>query len=333
MTIFAAGSYLTVMTPAQLIQDVGAGRFKPVYYFYGEEDYRKAEAIKYILKNFIPQGQRLLNVVRVSVTTHKFEDVCGEIAAIPMLGERRCVFVDEIQRLTPTQQQKLYALLAMTPAGLMVVLSSPAAHTPDKKSALLREVGKAAEVVRFDRLTEGDTKSRIERFLESQGLTYDPKAMELLLLLVGGDFGGMTAEMEKLALSTEPGGRIGVAEVKALVSSHQEFTIFELIDLIAAKSVDRALYVFKDLLQQGEKPVGILRLLSGHLMNLAKLHGGKQVAGHPFFVAKLKEQTRGFDRNRVKNAISEIARTERAIRRTALADTILLENMIREISR
>jgi DNA polymerase-3 subunit delta len=321
------------MTPAQLQKEIGSDRYRPVYYFYGEEDYRKAEAVKYILSNYLPKQQRLLNFTRLTVDKQKFETICGEVAAIPMLGERRFVFVDEIQKLKPTQQKKFFAFLKDLPENILIILSSPAAHTPAKKSAFLREVSKIAEPVKFDRLTARNAKSRIESHLRAAGFTYDNEAVDLLNSLTGGDFGGLAGELEKLSLSSEEGSHIGLDEVKKLVSAHEDFTIFELIDLIAAKNADRALYVCNDLMQRGIKPVPILIQLSRHMMNLTRIHAGKKMAGHPYFVEKLRKQARDFEESRVIEAISRIAGVERDIRRSAVKDSILLENMIREICR
>lgn len=321
------------MTPVQLTKEIGAGRFKSAYYFYGEEDYRKTEAARYIVTNFIPQQQRLLNCVKLSADKSDFEGICNEIAAIPMIGERRCVQIEEAQRLTPSQQKRLFPILKDLPPDLVVILSSPAARTPDKKSAFLREISKVAEPIKFDRLTASGARTRIERFLRAEGFTYDREAVDLLVSLTGGDFGGLTGELEKLALISEEKRHIGIAEVKELVSSHEDFTIFELIDLIAAKKGDRALYVCYDLINRGTSAVPILRLLSGHLISLAKVHAGKKVTGHPFFVNKLREQARTFDETRVLESIARLAITERSMRRSSVDDSILLENMIRDISR
>jgi len=321
------------MTPNQLLKEIGSDRYKPVYYFYGEEDYRKAEAVKYILNNYIPQQQRILNFSRFTVDKNDFESICAEVAAIPMLGERRFIFVDEVQKLKPTQQKKFFAFLQDLPPNILVILSSPSAHTPDKKSAFLRDIGKVAELVKFDRLGQAAAQSRIERYLETAGFTYDREAVDLLNSLTNGDFGGLAGELEKLSLSSEEGSHIGLNEVKKLASSHEDFTLFELIDLIAAKNIDRALYVCHDLMQRGNKPVPILRMLSRHVMNLTRIHAGKKMPGHPFYIEKLRQQARIFDRSRVMTAISGIAQAERNIRHSKIDDSFILENLIREICR
>jgi len=319
------------MTPAQLIKEIGSDRYRPAYYFFGQEDYRKTEAIKYVLNNFLPRQQRTLNFTRLSTNKDDLETIIGETASIPMLGERRLVLVDEIQRLKPAQYKKLFAYLKDLPPNIVVILSSPAVHTPDKKSAFMREVGKVAETVKFDRLTASTAKSRIEKNLESAGFTYDKEAVELLISMTGGDFGGLTGELEKLSLSSDAGTHIGVDEVKRMVSSHEEFNIFELLDTVAYGKTDHALRVCRDLMLRGMKPVPILRLLSGHLMKLAKIHAGKKVQGHPFFVEKLNRQARLYGKEKVASAIYKLAEAERGIRRSKLRESILLENLIREI--
>jgi DNA polymerase-3 subunit delta len=321
------------MTPTQLLKEIGSERYKPVYYFFGEEDYRKAEALKYILNNYIPKQQRTLNFSRFSVAKSNFEDICAEVATIPMLGERRLIYIDEVQKLKPTQQKKFFPFLRDLPPTILVILSSPAAHTPDKKSVFLREVGKIAQTVKFDRLGAKAAQTRIERHLEAAGFTYDKEAVALLNSLTGGDFGGLAGELEKLSLSSEAGDHIGLDEVKKLASSHEDFSIFELIDLIADKNTDRALYVCNDLMQRGIKPVPILRLLSNHMMNLTRIHAGKKMSGHPFFIEKLRKQARIFEEARVIRAITGIAGAERDIRHSRIKESFLLENLIREICR
>jgi DNA polymerase-3 subunit delta len=305
----------------------------PVYYFFGGEDYRKIEAVKYILNRYIPQQQRLLNFTRLSVEKGDFEAIFSELAAIPMLGEKRLIFIDEIQKLKPTQQKKLFSFISTPPPDTIIILSSPAAHTPKRKSAFYRDVSKVSTPIQFDRLTGNSARSKIIRHLTSADFTFDDEAINLLLSLTDGNFGGLVGELEKLSLSTDKGNHIGVDEVKKLVSSHAEFNIFELIDLVAENNLDRALMAYSDLIQKGMKPVPILRLLSGHMMNLLKIHTGKKVANHPFFVEKLRRQASVYDQDRVLKAIALIARAERDIRRARIEPIILTENMIREISR
>lgn len=321
------------ITAEHLTIEIGRGRYRPVYYFFGEEDFRKSEAVKYILNHYVPEQQRVFNFSRLSIEKIDFETVCSELAAIPMLGERRLILINEAQKLKPTQQKRLFSLLGNPSPETIIILSSPAARTPRKNSAFFKAVGRVAQPVQFGRLTRNMATIRIHKRLESAGFTYDKEAIDLLISLTDGDFGGLDGELEKLTLSSEKGSHIGLGDVRRMASSYQDFNIFELIDLIAEKKADRALEAYHDLIRKGMRPASLLRQLSNHILNLLRVHTGKQVSGAPYFVNKLRHQAPLFDKEKVLDAISRIAATEREIRRSAIKPPILVENLIREISR
>lgn len=316
----------------QLVTEINKGRFRPVYFFHGEEDYRKAEAVKYILTHYLPEAQRTLNFTRVTVDKTDFETICGELASLPMLGERRLIFVDEIQRLKPTQQQKFFALLASPPPETVVILSSPADHTPKKTSAFFRDVSRVAEPVEFARLNRESAAGKIMKALDAAGFTYDSDAVKLLAELTDGDYGGLVGELDKLSLSGEGGTHIGVAEVKAMASSYEQYTMFELTDAVIARDRDRAVRIYNDLAQKGAKPESFIWPLSNHLTNLLKVHAGKRINGAPFYVRKLEQQAREMSAERLQRAVSRTAQTEHDMRRSKLKAAILVENLIRDIS-
>lgn len=321
------------MEPTQLLKEVGSGKFRPIYYFYGNEDYRKKEAVKFIITNYLPGKNAQLGVTRMSADKNDLEMITAELSAIPMLGGRRVIHVDDIQKLNPSQYKKLFAFLAIPPPDTVVVLSSPAARTPQKKSAFFREVQKVAEVVPFDKLSGQNARGRIIRHLQSAGLTYDEDAVELLASMTSGNFGGLMGELEKLTLSYEKGSHIGFAEIKKLASSYEEFGIFELIDLVAERQYERAFKAYSDLLRRGSNAGGVIVLMSRHVMNMLRVIEGRKVAGHPFWVSKLKNQAQRYGQERVVAAISSLAKTERDIRLSKLPPDLLVENLIREISR
>jgi len=321
------------MDPNQLLKEVGSGKFRSVYYFFGDEDYRKKEAIKYIVTNYIPGKNTQLNITRLSADKNDLETITAEIASIPMLGDRRIILLDETQKLSPAQYKKFFKFLAVPSPETIVVLSSPSIRTPQKSSAFMREVKKVAEVVQFDKLTGQNAKGRVIRHLQTAGLTYDDEAVDLLVTLTGGNFGGLMGELEKITLSNESGSHIGMKEVKKLASSYEEFGIFELIDLVAESKYEPALKAYSDLVRRGSSAVGIVVLMARHMMNMLRVLEGRKAPGHPFWVRKIQNQAQRYGRERVVLAITSVAKVERDIRLSKLSPNFLVENLIREISR
>lgn len=323
----------STITAIQLSREIARGDYRPVYYFFGAEDYRKAEAIRHLLELYIPEQQRLLNHSRLTVGKDDFGEICSEMVAIPMLGERRVVLIDEAQKLKPDQQKKLFKLLATPTPETIVILSSPAARTPDKKLVFFKNVCKATTAVNFGKLSKGMAVARIQKKFETAGFSYDHEAVELLASMTGGDFGGLAGELEKLELANEIGKHIGTAEIKKIVSFHEEFSFFDLLDYVAEKKLDDALIAYSDLISKGVTPTAVLWRVSSHISNLILIIAGKKIPGAPFYVNKLQAQARRFDINTALKAMTLIADAERQIRKATLRPPIIVENLIREISR
>jgi DNA polymerase III delta subunit len=151
--------------------------------------------------------------------------------------------------------------------------------------------------------------------------------------LTDGDFGGLVGELEKLTLLVEPGQPVSLNDVRKLTSSYEEFTIFSLTDAIAEGKTDNALKAYDDLILKGNRPTTILWQISNHMFNLLKIHTGKRVLGAQYFIQKLKNQSRLFKLEKALKAIVLVAGAEREIRQSIVKPVVLVENVIRNISR
>lgn len=321
------------ITAEQLQREIGKSDYRSVYYFFGEEDYRKTEAVKYLLNDYLPEQQRIMNFRRLSTDKIEFDTICNELAALPMLGERRLIVIEEAQKLSPTHQKKLFALLQPAPPDTIVILVSPAVRTPKKTSAFYRAVTKVSQPVSFARLSHEKAAQRVQRQLQAAGVEAEPEAIKLLISLTDGDFGGLVGELEKLTLLAEPGQPVSLNDIRKLTSSYQEFTIFSLTDAIAEGKTDNALRAYDDLILKGNRPTTILWQISNHMFNLLKIHTGKRVVGAQFFIQKLKNQSRLFKLEKALKAIVLVAGAEREIRQSTVKPVVLVENVIRNISR
>ena len=126
------------MTPGELNKELESGKFRPVYYFYGSEDYRIKEAGKAVAARFLPKSQQSTNVTRMSAAKDKLEDILNELAMIPMLGERQLFNISDIQSLSQLQIKKILSLIDSKDTTRVIILSSPSAKTPRKNTKLFK---------------------------------------------------------------------------------------------------------------------------------------------------------------------------------------------------
>jgi len=157
----------------------------------------------------------------------------------------------------------------------------------DKRRAFYRTLVKRAEVQVFDRLDssrggwEEEAIEIVRRRIKKRKLQFDEDALNLFVLLTGGDTRQIENELEKietfLGSSTGilPVGQAGVSAptafgakmavtqvtvdlIRELVPLSRAGVIFELSNALATRDLELALTFVRRLLDQGESAIGIL---------------------------------------------------------------------------
>ncbi len=174
--------------------------------------------------------------------------------------------------------------------GLEVTLLISATEV-DKRRSFYKTLIKRAELQVFDRLDSGragweEAASEIvRRHAKKRKLEFNDDALELFVLLTGGDTRQIDNELEKIdtycSAGFQPVGPVGVSPaeskpagkmptarmaaprvtvelVRELVPLSRAGVIFELSNALAARDLELALTLVRRLLEQGEKAIGIL---------------------------------------------------------------------------
>lgn len=134
----------------------------------------------------------------------------------------------------------------------------------DKRRSFYKTLTKRAEVEVFDRLdsSRGGWEEEATEIVRDRAgkkkVQFEDDALELFVLLTGGDTRQIENELEKLDLYLGKGRKIGIDQVRELVPLSRAGVIFELGNALAAGDLERALKLVKGLLDQGESAIGIL---------------------------------------------------------------------------
>ena len=116
----------------------------------------------------------------------------------------------------------------------------------------------------FDRLDssragwEEEATEIVRRKAKVLKLQFDEEALELFVLLTGGDTRQIDNELEKIDLFLGKERGVRVEQVRELVPLSRAGVIFELGNALSACDLERALVLVKRLLDQGESAIGIL---------------------------------------------------------------------------
>ena len=135
----------------------------------------------------------------------------------------------------------------------------------DKRRSFYKTLAKRAELQVFDKLDnkrggwEGEATDLVLSLGRERGLQFEPEALDLFVLLTGGDRRVILSELEKIDLYLGPDNRrIALEEVRTLVPLSRAGVIFELGNALAARQLEQALRLVRSLLDHGESAIGIL---------------------------------------------------------------------------
>ena len=134
----------------------------------------------------------------------------------------------------------------------------------DKRRSFYRTLGKYAEVQVLDKLDssrsgwEEEATDLVQARAEQRKLRFDEDALDLFVLLTGGDTRQVENELEKIDVYLGKERRVALSQVRALVPLSRSGVIFELGNAMAERDLARALTLVRRLLDQGESAIGIL---------------------------------------------------------------------------
>jgi DNA polymerase-3 subunit delta len=134
----------------------------------------------------------------------------------------------------------------------------------DKRRSFYKTLGKRAEVQVFDKLDssrsgwEEEATELVLRRAKERKLEFQNGALELFVLLTGGDTRQIENELEKIDIYLAEKRGVDVDLVRDLVPLSRAGVIFELGNALAEHDLERALRLVRRLLDQGESAIGIL---------------------------------------------------------------------------
>jgi DNA polymerase-3 subunit delta len=227
------------------------------------------------------------------------------LQTLPFFGGGKLVWLknanclgDSVIGRSASVQSALDDLAELLDAGLgseVTLLIS--ATEVDKRRSFYKTLGKRAELQVIDRLDlsrvgwEEEATEIVRRRAKSRGLQFEEEALDLFVLLTGGDTRQIENELEKIdlylggeqqerstgfqpaAASVSPATaarmaagltaetavpQVTVEQVRELVPLSRAGVIFELGNALAACDLERALTLVRRLLDQGETAIGIL---------------------------------------------------------------------------
>jgi DNA polymerase-3 subunit delta len=220
-----------------------ARAFAPVYYFHGDDDYQKEDALRLLVDAAVDPATRDFNLEVRRAASVDAEVLESLLATPPMLAERRVVVLRDPAALKKDARQRLERYLARPASDTLLVLVVPGGAKADK--ALQQASGAGA--FEFAPLNEDRVARWIAHHVQTTlKATITPEAAQLLQSAVGNDLQQLAAELDKLASYAIGGSGDGEVPaiddqaVTAVVGVRRGETLGDLLDAVGRRDARTA---------------------------------------------------------------------------------------------
>jgi DNA polymerase III subunit delta len=194
------------------------------------------------------------------------------LRTLPFFGGGKLVWLKNVNFLSDDQKARSAAVqsaLEELSEAIDVDLGSDvtfliSATEVDKRRSFYKSLVKRAELQVFDRLDssrsgwEEEATELVRARVAKHKLQFEDDALDLFVLLTGGDTREIDNELEKIDIYLGKKRKVDVNLVRELVPLTRAGVIFELSNALAERDLKRALELVRRLLDQGESAIGIL---------------------------------------------------------------------------
>ncbi len=232
----------TGITYEDIVRQVRAGDFKPIYYLMGEEAYYIDRVSDYIVEKALSEDQRDFNLTILYGPQTTGEEVVNAAKRYPMMAERQVVVVREAQGLP---HKEVLAFYAQRPMPSTILILCHKNGTLDRRTNMAKEIQKAGIVFESPKLKDYQLPGFVRSYVQRKALEIEPDACQILCEHVGADLNRLAGELDKLIVALGEHGRIDAQAIQDNIGISKEYNSFELIAALAEKDVMKANRIVK----------------------------------------------------------------------------------------
>jgi DNA polymerase III subunit gamma/tau len=205
-----------------------------------------------------------IDVIEMDAASHRgiddIREIRDRVALRPARGRMKVYIVDEAHMLTKEASNAVLKTLEEPPDHVVFVLCTT------ELQAMLPTIRSRCQRFVFQRPGLGEISEVLRRIATAEGIEIDDAAVQLVARAAGGSFRDGVTILDQL--STAQSATIGAEDVRALLGTADEASLFGAIDLVGAGDAAGLLRLVDDLAESGTDLASFTTGLLGHLRGL-----------------------------------------------------------------
>lgn len=242
-----------------------SGKQKPVYYFCGEESFFLSK-LQDAAEKLMPAEHKDFNFDLFYARDKSPEQVLGVARSFPMMAEQRIVIVRDFLSLNVTSYNQtgsggglddfLPYLKQPNPSTLLLLFDEKKPHGGSKLGKALKKNDKVG-FFEFKEVKDYLLPDWvIDWTREHHDKNIEPEAAQMLAQLAGNSLQVLSKEIDKVCTFVDTSERVSKIDVKKIIGSYREYSVFELKDALFAKDLEKSLFIAEQMLHSNTSHSG-----------------------------------------------------------------------------
>lgn len=228
-----------------IIKDIRAGKFAPVYLLQGEEPYYIDKIVEMLSDRVVPDADaRDFDLYNFFGADADLRTVIDTSRQFPLMSDKQLVMLREAQAMQNGRNEieKLAAYVEHAVQSTVLVVTFKA--EPLKSSSQLVKALKKAGGVVFtgEKVKEWQLDKLITDYCKEKKIAIDNKSVQMLKDFIGNDLSRLFSEIDKLAVANG-NAPITPESIEKNIGISKDFNNFELVNALAAKDYTRCMRI------------------------------------------------------------------------------------------
>ena len=322
-------------------KEIEAGRFAPLYFFFGDEMFLIDQLVQMVVKQGVDSATKDFNYDLLDAEQTDGATVFALASSYPMMSDRRVVVVKSIQKFSTTDKTRILDYVLKPLETTCLVLT---AGKVDRRQKFYASLIQHSQWVDCRQLYENQAIDWVKTYLRQSGKSISHEAATLMVQQVGSSLWNLYNEIEKMMTHSWGEIQFGMAHIHSVVGFSRQHNSWEFVDAVGRKDYKRSMILLANLLEEGQSPAGLIVVLCRRVLLLMQIRemldkgmNPSRVAStmglRPYFANLYLNQAKFYSIQELQSAMKILLDADRSIKTGYLEPlmtlTLTIHRMIR----
>lgn len=225
------------MTHQDILKELKAKKYRPIYFLHGTETYFTNLITNYIENNVLNESEKAFNQTIFYGKDVNHLAIIDTARRFPMMAPYQVVILKEAQEMKSFKELQNYF---EKPANTTILVIAYKHKKMNLNTSFGKVVKKNAQVFESKSLYDNQMPDWIQTYLASKKLKVTPEASVLIGEYLGTNLSKVTNELDKLAINLAPGTTVSEQHIEENIGISKDYNVFELQKALATKDLVKA---------------------------------------------------------------------------------------------